>query len=119
MVFIVVVLFVWLVEVMDKFDRPIDSGFFTGFPNFHELKYKLFRIWESNLSKPVTLESRYKLDSNSEVFRKPTIVKKTVMEGLLSEQLSDEQVSYGLYVFVFTEFTYISSYVCKQSFLRF
>jgi len=78
---------------MDKYNRPLDPGFFTGFPAFHELKYKIFNVWEAELSKPVSVESRYKLDLDvNEVYRKPTIVKKTVMEKLLSENLSDKQV---------------------------
>lgn len=78
---------------MDKHDRPIDPGFFTGFPAYNELKYKIFKTWESELAKPITLDSRYRLEFNTERPQKTTIVKKTVMEDLLSERLSDKQVS--------------------------
>ena len=80
-------------EVLDSYKRPLDPGFFTGFPAFYELKYKIFTLWEAELARPVPMESRYKLDLNTnEDHRMPTIVKKTVMEELLSEKLSDEQV---------------------------
>lgn len=85
---------------MDKYNRPFDPGFFTGFPAYHELKFKIFKIWETELSKPVTLESRYsRLDRGTEILRKPTIVKKTVIEDLLSELLSDKQVFRNMHAF--------------------
>ena len=81
-------------DILRKFERPSDAGFFTRLPAYHNLKYEMFKIWRTLLNRPAQPESQPGLfEADSEVVSSCSFLKKHAMEDVLVEELTDKQVN--------------------------
>ena len=74
--------------VFDKYNRPHDPGFYTGYPSFFDLKSKLYEILTEVIDNPAELRN----ENQSEAVKSTKWIKKSNMESLIGEEITDYQV---------------------------